>query len=93
MTLSNNLLQINLVNGEHYLVNEDMSVTNNDYNFIIITINKPIIKLSVNGKTQEFTRTKTGRVFKENQVDVTIGSMDGFHSFYGGISDINVNSE
>lgn len=93
MTLSNNLLQINLVNGEHYLVNEDMSITNNDYNLVTITISKMMIKLSVNGKTQEITRSKTGRVFKGNQADVTIGSMDGFHSFYGGISDINVNSE
>ncbi|XP_066263051.1 laminin subunit alpha lam-3 isoform X1 [Euwallacea similis] len=93
ITLTNWLLQVNLVNGEHYVVDKRLALNVNDYNRISITFKKDLITFKINDEELDVSRTKTERMFEEDYVDVVLGRHEGFHSFCGGFSELNVNHE
>ncbi|CAG9768433.1 unnamed protein product [Ceutorhynchus assimilis] len=70
-----------------------MALNINDYNVVSLTFKTDLISLSVNEEDEIIYRKQTGSIFKENLVDIVIGSIEGFDSFYGGISDISLNNE
>ncbi|XP_050306912.1 laminin subunit alpha-1 [Anthonomus grandis grandis] len=93
ITLSDRLIQINLNNGEHYLADKRLAMNLNDYNVVSIMFKSGMISLSVNDEDENLYRTKIGAVYNNgDRLDMTIGSVEGFDSFHGGISDLSLNN-
>lgn len=93
VTLSNGLLQINLINGEHYLADKKMALVINDYNVVSLKFKTDMISVTVNDEDENIYRTKTDDVLKGDLIEMVVGSTEGFDSFYGGISDISINDQ
>ncbi|KAL1491007.1 hypothetical protein ABEB36_011669 [Hypothenemus hampei] len=93
ITLSNRLLQFNLINGEHYLASAKMALNLNDYNVIEVMFKSGTIILNVNDETETIVRTVAGYNGHFNEFVMILGSIEGFESLYGGISDIFINKK